>query len=242
MSQEQPPVQPTASSSSTIPAPLPEFKLWNPPANSASSSSSQSRNALPDEFFQPTAAEMTSALASQTRAREALLNAPLKTQAIREKEERAKLQRWPQTTIRVKFPNQMMLESTFPSSSGIKAVYAFVRNSLTEEAKPNKFVLFQVPPRRELKVSDPKVKTQTLAQLQLAPSSVLHFEFLEEHLNNSTQIPPLLPEILAAAADLPPPPTFDKPPAKEDTTEKIKAAISAPSEKLQKFFKFKGKP
>ena len=34
-----------------------------------------------------------------------------------------------------------MLEKVFPSSDKIKAIYAFVRGSLREDMKPNKFVL-----------------------------------------------------------------------------------------------------
>lgn len=46
-----------------------------------------------------------------------------------------------QTTIRVKFSDRSQLEKTFQSTNKIKAVYAFVRNSLREDVKPIKFVL-----------------------------------------------------------------------------------------------------
>lgn len=42
----------------------------------------------------------------------------------------------------------------------------------------------QTPPKRELKVSDPKVRDLSLAELQLAPSSVLHVKFEKEELNS----------------------------------------------------------
>lgn len=44
----------------------------------------------------------------------------------------------------------------------------------------------QSPPKRDLKVSDPKVRDLTLAELQLAPSSVLLLRFEEESLNSSS--------------------------------------------------------
>lgn len=41
----------------------------------------------------------------------------------------------------------------------------------------------QTPPKRELKVSDPKVRDLSLYELHLAPSSIIHLKFLEESLN-----------------------------------------------------------
>ena len=84
-----PPTQPQVQS-----APQPQIKLWNPPASSGTSA--LGRNNLPDEYFKPTAAELSSAFAAQRKAREALVDAPLKTSAIRAREEKAKLERWPQ--------------------------------------------------------------------------------------------------------------------------------------------------
>lgn len=46
-----------------------------------------------------------------------------------------------QTTIRVRFSDRTQLEKAFPSTSKIRAVYAFVRGSLREDVKPIKFVL-----------------------------------------------------------------------------------------------------
>lgn len=244
---------PLPSSSTPLPtAPPPSiepdfgvFKVWNPPKSASTSASGKghvcllidclpdlhtSAVALPDEYFEPTSEELKAAWKDQSRLVDRLTNAPLKTQAIREREEKAKANRWPevrtrpspaiatqqppsdsrllhqQTNIRIKFPNQLMLEHKFDSSSTIKVVYAYVRNALTDEAKQNKFVLCkwilcftslfipsvlssqtlidEATPRRELRVSDPEVKTKTLSQLGLAPSSILHFGFLDESLNS----------------------------------------------------------
>ncbi|KIO28348.1 hypothetical protein M407DRAFT_243033 [Tulasnella calospora MUT 4182] len=210
---EAAPTQIAASSAGPAAPPavdLGNYKVWNPPGGSAGTPASL--EALPDSYFEPTAEELKSAFQSQSRLVDRLSNAPLKTEAIRQRETKEKLARWPETRIRVKFPNQLQLERAFPSKDTIKAIYAFVRSCLTDEAKPNKFILYQAP-RRELKVSDPAVKQLSLAALGLAPSSVLHLTFVEESLNGSTTIPPLLPEILAKAEDLPPPPTFDPPPS-----------------------------
>lgn len=50
------------------------------------------------------------------------------------------------------------------------------------------FLLDQSPPKRDLKVSDPTVRDLTLAELQLAPSSVLLLRFEDESLNSSSAL------------------------------------------------------
>ena len=116
-----------------------------------------------------------------------------------------------QTTIRVRFGDLTQLEKVFPSSSKIRAVYAFVRDALREDVKPIKFVLCAYvfylsvlvwsshialwatasnPPPRELKVSDPAVRDLTLAELGLAPSSVLHLRFVDDELNRKSLFRP----------------------------------------------------
>lgn len=57
----------------------------------------------------------------------------------------------------------------------------------------------QTPPKRELKVSDPQVRDQTLLQLQLAPSSVLHLKFEDDTLNRMWYIPSHLMALQIAA-------------------------------------------
>jgi len=195
---------------------LPAFRYFRPPQGGSE------RKDLPDSYFQPSAADLKAAQASLSRRTQALVNAPLKTHAIREAEEKTKRARWPTTTIRIKFSDRSQLEKTFPSTDKIKAVYAFVRSSLREDVKPIKFVLYQTPPKREFKVSDAAVRDLTLAELQLAPSSVLLLSFFDENLNHTDAPAPLDPSILAAAEDLPKPPNFD-------TDEKANAASTAPA-------------
>ncbi|KAF8322565.1 hypothetical protein DL93DRAFT_2162695 [Clavulina sp. PMI_390] len=175
------------------------FKVYKPPASSAASSAVPE---LTDADFEPSAAELQAAYSGQKSRLDAMVNAPLKTQAIKDREHKAKMNRWPQTTIRIKFPNQLILERSFESTEKIKAVYQFVRGALIEEALGDKFVLYQ-PPKRELKVSDPEIKVQSLAELGLAPSSVLLVRFQSEAYNNTNLPPPLLPQILEQAVALP---------------------------------------
>ncbi len=47
----------------------------------------------------------------------------------------------------------MQLEKSFPSTSKIKAVYAFVRDCLNDETKPVKFVLCKYTTLKALRAS-----------------------------------------------------------------------------------------
>lgn len=69
----------------------------------------------------------------------------------------------------------------------------FVRGCVLYTASVSQFPnVDQTPPRRELKVSDPKVRDLTLFQLQLAPSSVLLLGFLDESLNSGFSSQPCI--------------------------------------------------
>ncbi|KAG8687036.1 hypothetical protein FRC08_012181 [Ceratobasidium sp. 394] len=184
----------TVGETSTLPG-MP-FRLWNPPTGMSTSA------LLIPTDLEPTAAEVAAAYQDQSRRAERLQNPPLMTQQMRDRQQAARLKKWPNCTIRVRFHNQMQLEKSFPSTSKIKAVYAFVRECLNDETKPIKFVLYQ-PPARELKVSDATVRDKTLLELQLTPASVLLLRFLSDELNDREKLPPLQQGILAAAEDLP---------------------------------------
>ncbi|KAF5367166.1 hypothetical protein D9758_004068 [Tetrapyrgos nigripes] len=201
--------QPTAGPSVTLPSessdePAPSqpevFKVYKP-TNTAFSPPPPP----PDDFFTPTAADLKLAQNQLAARTQALTNAPLQFRATREAAENVKKERWPDTTIRIRFTDRTQLEKVFPSKSKIKSVYAFVRNSLREDVKPIKFILYQ-PPKRDLKVSDTKVRDLSLADLQLAPSSVLLLRFEDEKLNGSNVPAPLVDSVLALAEDLPAPP------------------------------------
>ncbi|KAG6837954.1 hypothetical protein H0H93_008348 [Arthromyces matolae] len=216
----------------------PTFKVYKP----ATITSPASPQSLPDEYFEPTAADLKAAQSTLSARTQALVNAPLELRAVREAREQSKRDRYPTTTIRIRFSDRTQLECTFPSTDKIRSVYAFVRNSLREDAKPIKFVLYQ-PPKREIKVSDPQVKDLSLAQLQLAPSSVLLLRFLDDSLNASTVPAPLLSTMLAEAIDLPPPPSFDvSPPGREPPSKtSVRPTASNLEKKIPKWLKIGSK-
>ncbi|KAF7967286.1 hypothetical protein HWV62_44655 [Athelia sp. TMB] len=84
-------------------------------------------------------------MATLSARTQSLVNAPLQIRARREAIEKSKRDRWPNTTIRVRFTDRTQLERTFPSTDKIRSVYAFVRSSLRDDVKPIKFVLCMHP-------------------------------------------------------------------------------------------------
>jgi len=213
---------------------LPTFKVYKPPSFQASLSKD-----LPDSYFTPTAADLKAAQSTLTARTSALVDAPLQLRATREANERAKRERWPNTTIRIRFTDRTQLEKVFPSTDKIRSVYAFVRLSLREDVKPIKFILYQTPPKRDLKVSDPNVRDLTLAELGLAPSSVLLLRFEDESLNGSEVPAPLAPSIMSQAVDLPSPLNFDVEVPKElqPSAPPSSSGLSKGEKKLPKWFK-----
>jgi len=190
---------------------------------------------IPDEEFEPTSSELQAAYASQQRRVAELVNSPLKTQVIKKREEDVRQSRWPTTKMRIRFPNQVILEKSFQSTDNIKAVYQFIRGSLIEDALSDKFILYQ-PPKRELKVSDPDVKPKTLAQLDLAPSSMLLIRFQTDTYNDPTRPPPLLPQLLEQSVPLPTP-GGEKEKGSSSTTSKLKPLASSLEKKVPKWLR-----
>jgi len=204
------PTRKREDTTTTSDGPLEEFKVFKPPTLTAPSEN------LPEDYFTPTLADLKERQAQLHARATSLSNAPLLTRAQREQQTKTKRDRWPNTTIRVRFLDRTQLEKAFPSSSKIRAVYAFVRDCLRDDVKPIKFILSSNPPPRDLKVSDPDVRDLTLAELGLAPSSVLLLRFVDDALNHSDVPAPLASAVLERAVELPGPPSFDGDRKKDD--------------------------
>ncbi|TFK19697.1 hypothetical protein FA15DRAFT_674209 [Coprinopsis marcescibilis] len=229
-----PPVAAT-SESSALPA---DFKVYAPTVIAA-----QPLPSLSDDYFTPSSSELKVAQATLAARTSNLVNAPLQVRARREEAAKVKRDRWPTTTIRIRFSDRMQLEKVFPSTDKIRSVYAFVRGCLRDDVKPIKFILYQSPPKRDLKVSDPLVRDLTLYDLQLAPASVLLLRFEDESLNGTTVPAPLLQEIIGQAVELPVPkpaePQVQAEPAKHGPLQSSAAKPSGSSgeKKIPKWMK-----
>lgn len=215
-----------------------DFKLLRPLSGPAP------RPDLPESYFTPTTADLKAAQTALAARTQALTNAPLQTSNMREAVEKPKRERWPNTTIRIKFLDGYQLEKVFPSTSKIKPIYAFVRSCLREDVKPHKFILY-TPPKRELKVSDPNVRDLSLYDLQLTPSSVLLIKFIDEELNHAHLSSPLSEFVISKAEDLPLPPNFDEdespsgsnPTAKKATGSSLSSSGIMGDKKIPKWLK-----
>ncbi|GAA6051594.1 hypothetical protein JCM3770_003488 [Rhodotorula araucariae] len=202
-----------------------EYRYYAPSSASHShAAASRSFLDLPESYFQPTPVELQQAYAGQVKRREDLVDRPLLTQKLRDQQHaqhaRAKAARWPHTRIRIRFPDRSQLEGVFPSTDKLVHLYEFVRIALRPDVRHCPFVLYQSPPRTEYRRGAPAHKGKSLIDLQLTPSSALYIKFEPpstgdgpaldvDALNDPAAAPPLVPELLAAVAELPAPPSFD---------------------------------
>lgn len=72
---------------------------------------------LPPSFFELSQVEIRILLDSHKSAVHALENKPLLTQKLRDREKLMKEKKYPKTMIRVRFPDQYILEATFFSGA-----------------------------------------------------------------------------------------------------------------------------
>ncbi|KAJ7062377.1 hypothetical protein C8F01DRAFT_1284980 [Mycena amicta] len=244
---EQPESVPSTSEVPALPLPastepeVPSFKVYKP-----SSTTARPLPPLSDEDLTLTSADLKAAQSMLSVHTQALVDAPLQLRAVRDAAEKAKQERWPNTTIRICFADGTQLEKVFPSNSKIHVIYAFVRSSLREDVQPVKFVLYQ-PPKRNLKVSDTAVRDLLLAELYLAPASVLLLRFEDtahpdkvRSLNASSASAPLAPEVLAQAINLPNPPAALAPSpgtTGSSLAEEAKNVLQSMEKKMPKWLK-----
>lgn len=173
--------------------------------------------ALTDSYFSPTPSELQTAFAGQVAKREQLVDRPLLTRALREKEAGTKMEekrkRWPETRIRIRFADRSLVECAMKSTDLLGAVYEMVKATLREDVRGKPFLLCeyfaggargmwggeltrrssadQTPPKTEFRRADPKLKGKNLLDLEFTPAAVLYFKFEDEELNGSSCFLPL---------------------------------------------------
>ena len=90
---------------------------------------------------------------------------------MREREEIAKAQKYPKTSIRVRFPDRHTLQLNFLSLESVSVLYEHVQSCLAEASRP--FYLYVTPPQRTL---DPDL---TFFKASLSPASLVYFGWKE---------------------------------------------------------------
>ncbi|TIC56544.1 putative rsec15 [Wallemia mellicola] len=171
----------------------------------------------PESYYEPTSSELARAHTATSKRLESQYEGPLKTKAIREKEERQRKAKWPTTKIRIKFSDRSIIQSEFNSVDQIGRVYDFVKLALDDKYINEDFLLYQSPPRIEFKVTEQK----SLIDLGLAPSSILMIKFANESLNATNSKAPLKGSLVESADSLPTPPSFDTPMVEQKEKKKV---------------------
>lgn len=96
----------------------------------------------------------------------------LRTKAMRERDEKLELRMYNYCLIRVRFPNDFMIEAMFKSREKLSDLYSFVAECLENASMP--FELFGHSMRKGVE------NDCTLAEAGLAPAAVLNFKWNEE--------------------------------------------------------------
>jgi len=157
-----------------------DVKLLMPPPENAESF--LSRIYFPPEFYELSSEEIKAHLKSIQHRKKREENAPLKTSAMRQKEEKELMNKHPKTMIRIKFPDRYQLQIVFWTTETIQTLYEILNSHLQTEKD---FYLYTTPPLRKL--SD---LSQTFWNAKLTPASVVYISFPEyTHANpNSTSV------------------------------------------------------
>lgn len=125
---------------------------------------------LPDSFYELSSKELAQLVAEQSRRRQAVDNAPLMTKAMREKLASSKTTS-SHTVIRVRFPDQFILESKFLRSETVGDLMDELDRHI---ATGNAYYIYTTPPFRKL-----EDRKRTFGELGLCPASVIHFNWVD---------------------------------------------------------------
>ncbi|KAI9305800.1 hypothetical protein BJ944DRAFT_161065 [Cunninghamella echinulata] len=87
-----------------------QVQVFSPPANAPSTPAE-----VPESFFKLDSNQVAKLYKAQVAYRQALEDAPLKTQKMRNIEELEKMKKYPKTTIRVRLPDHTILQAVFES-------------------------------------------------------------------------------------------------------------------------------
>ncbi|GJP42685.1 hypothetical protein CLOM_g2224 [Closterium sp. NIES-68] len=149
-----------------------------------------------EEFYEFTAADYARLMAGKKEERF------LKTKAIRDQEQQQRKAQFKQAIIRVRFPDNTVVEAVFSPTDTVAAVRQLVQKCLLQPDVP--FFFYTTPPKRMI-----KNEAEDLYAAQLTPGALLHFSAESSAAEPSSDAASLLrPEILALK-DVPLPAPLD---------------------------------
>ncbi len=104
----------------------------------------------------------------------------LRTKAMRERDEQLELRRYNYCLIRVRFPNEYVLQGLFKSSETYEALYHFIQEQLQYDSVP--FELHGHSLKKNIELS------ATLAEVGLAPAALINFKWNEASVTQAAQM------------------------------------------------------
>ncbi|XP_047311440.1 plant UBX domain-containing protein 1 [Impatiens glandulifera] len=114
----------------------------------------------------------------------------LKTKKIRDAEEEARRSKLPKAVIRVRFPDNSILESTFKSSDKIQSLLDLVKKVIAQPDLP--FYLYTTPPKKQIKDF-----SQDFHVAGFVPGAIVHFSYDLPKGDNSPSGPFLQEDVLS---------------------------------------------
>ncbi|CAI5931697.1 unnamed protein product [Closterium sp. NIES-64] len=131
------------------------------PVTAGGSQAADRGKEVADEFYEFTPADYSRLMAGKKEERF------LKTKAIRDLEQQQRKAQFKQATIRVRFPDNTVVEAAFAPTDAVAAVRQFVCKCLLQPDLP--FFFYTTPPKRRIKNEE-----EDLYTAQLTPGALLH--------------------------------------------------------------------
>ncbi|KAL1229266.1 UBX domain-containing protein [Trichinella pseudospiralis] len=135
-------------------------------------------SSIPDSFFERTASEILKEQNNLTEQMEKMLT--LRTKSMREKDEKMFNSTYVYTLLRIRFPDDYILEGTFNSSEKFSSVIEFVNSVLSCDWIPYQLRMFSVGGASLVDVEE-----KSINELGLAPAALLFFSWDKEVLDDA---------------------------------------------------------
>jgi len=133
---------------------------------------------LSDEFYNLNVEELRKEHKLKMEAVEA--QGMLKTKAMRERDEQLELRRYNYCLVRIRFPDDHILQALFKSQETYEDLYKFIQECLEYDSIP--FELFGHSLKKSITLAS------TLAEAGLAPAALINFKWNEGSLAEATQL------------------------------------------------------
>lgn len=142
---------------------------------------------LSDDFFHLSAQEIRIEQANKTREMENSLS--LRTKEMRERDRLKQIYKYEYCLIRIRFPDEYVLQGTFKSAEPLQVLHDFIRKHIRLDWAP--FRLLDIA--GQILPQDDQALEKTLAELDLSPSAILSFalesSFVQDYLSGGQSLP-----------------------------------------------------